>query len=283
MSTGGALRLTAQTRPLVSVTITDTRSGYPANDLYVRRFWTAVLGPSAVAELLRIAEAGRSGVRIRRPVHLHTLMETGLVQVANGEIIVGNLIPPVPGGLIKRLTPSLRIAHESWAPPVVARKLFAQGSPARQAKGYQLANRKTHRDPEVGSSAHEEHGDQPCEEATYPGACQLTRGPAGDQGLSHQLSYGPGDDTGGGEGGHRGDRTELGAEQESDDGRSDEEPHDSGQADEDQTEPDQLQQALTETGFLIHPNQERQKPALQVVDESQRGPVEQERSENDAA
>ena len=45
-------------------------SGYPAHDLYVRRFWTAVLGPSAIAERLRIAQAGRSGNRIRRPIHL---------------------------------------------------------------------------------------------------------------------------------------------------------------------------------------------------------------------
>ena len=117
MSTGGALRPTARTRPLVSVATTASGPGYPAHDLYVRRFWTAVLGAAAIAELLRIAEAARKGNRIRRPIHLQNLMEMGLVKVEGGEILIGDLIPPVPGSLLRRMTPSLRSAHERWQIP----------------------------------------------------------------------------------------------------------------------------------------------------------------------
>lgn len=117
MSTGGALRPTARTRPFVSVATTASGPGYPAHDLYVRRFWTAILGASAIAELLRIATAAQKGNRIPRPIHLKNLMEVGLVKVVDGEILIGDLIPPVPGSLIRRLTPSLRYAHEHWQIP----------------------------------------------------------------------------------------------------------------------------------------------------------------------
>ncbi|MEX0667918.1 MAG: hypothetical protein WD313_06275, partial [Acidimicrobiia bacterium] len=133
--------------------------GYPAHDLYVRRFWTAVLGPSAIAELLRIAEAGRRGNRIRRPIHLHNLMEMGLVKVLGGRILIGDLIPPVPGGLIRRLTPSLRSAHERWelpspflATPNMTPRLLAESPPASQRQGHRLTNHKADRDSEVGST-----------------------------------------------------------------------------------------------------------------------------------
>jgi len=103
MSTGGALRPTVRTRPMVSVTTRKSSVGYPAPDLYVRRFWTAILGASAIAELLQIAEAARKGTQIRRPVHLQNLMEMGLVSVVDGKIQIDDLIPPVPGALIRRL------------------------------------------------------------------------------------------------------------------------------------------------------------------------------------
>jgi hypothetical protein len=126
MSTGGALRPTARTRPLVSVATTSSGPGYPPHDLYVRRFWTAILGASATAELLRIAEAARKGTQIRRPIHLQNLMEMGLVTVVGGEIQIGDLIPPVPGVLIRRLTPSLRSAHEAWKVPPTRKLAIGQ-------------------------------------------------------------------------------------------------------------------------------------------------------------
>lgn len=118
MSTGGALRPTVGKRQLVSVTTAESGAGFPAHDLYVRRFWTALLGPSAITELLRIAEAARKGDRILRPIHLHSLMEVGLVQIVDGEIAVGQLIPPLPMSLVRRLSPALRYAHERWQAPI---------------------------------------------------------------------------------------------------------------------------------------------------------------------
>ncbi len=140
MSTGGALRPTVRKRQLVSVIATDSGAGFPAHDLYVRRFWTAVLGPSAIAELLRIAEAARKGGRVRRPIHLHNLMEVGLVQVVNGEIVIGQLIPPLPVSLVRQLSPALRYAHERWQAPFSAPPLPPEGPPACQAQGNQLTD-----------------------------------------------------------------------------------------------------------------------------------------------
>ena len=58
----------------------------------------------------------------RRPIHLHNLMEVGLVQVVDGEIVVGQLIPPLPVSLVRRLSPALRYAHERWQAPFSAHR-----------------------------------------------------------------------------------------------------------------------------------------------------------------
>ena len=55
-----ALRATVHQRPFVRPELwSDTLSGlgYPHHHRYVRRYWTAVIGPGAVADLLRLAAA----------------------------------------------------------------------------------------------------------------------------------------------------------------------------------------------------------------------------------
>ena len=267
---------------MVRVATTHSGAGFPAHDLYVRRFWTAVLGPSAVTELLRIAEAARKGDRIPRPVHLHSLMEVGLVQVVDGEIVVGQLIPPLPTSLIRRLSPALRYAHERWQAPLPA-PLFVEGPPTRQPQGDELTDHEPDCDPEIGGSADGQHGDEAGEQTADPGAGELTGGARRNQSLAHQLSDGTGYDARRGEGSDRGHRTKLGSKQQLDDGRPDEEPDQPGQADEGQPESNQFQETLPQAGLRVHPDQERQEPALQVVDEGQWRAVEQERTEDDAA
>lgn len=282
MSTGGALRPTVGKRQLVSVTITPSGAGFPAHDLYVRRFWTALLGPSAITELLRIAEAARKGERIPRPIHLHSLMEVGLVQVVDGEIVVGELIPPLPISLVRRLSPALRYAHERWRDPFPA-PLFLEGPPTRQTQGNQLTDHETDGHPEIGGSADDQHRGKPSEQTADPGAGELAGGTSGNQSLTHQLGNGTSNDARSRQGGDRGHRTKLAPKQQLNDGRPDEEPHQAGQPDQHQPKANQLQKTLPKAGLGVHPDQERQEPALQVVDERQWGSVEQERTEDDAA
>lgn len=86
----------------------DDRVGYPSDHPYVRRYWTAVLGPGAVADLLRLATAAQRGRSLRRPVNLASLTRAGLVRHSDGRILVRTVIPPVPVGSVRRMHPVLR-------------------------------------------------------------------------------------------------------------------------------------------------------------------------------
>jgi hypothetical protein len=88
-----------------------TELGYSPADPYVRRFWTAVIGPGAVADLLRLAAAARCGTRIRRPTHLHILVGEGLVFVLAGRLLVRPTIPPLGPQHTRRLPPRLQREH----------------------------------------------------------------------------------------------------------------------------------------------------------------------------
>ncbi len=87
------------------------RIGYPPTHEYVRRFWIAVLGPGAVADLLRITAAAHSGRSLKEPVHLSTLLAAGLVLWHGETLAVPDRIPPVPDHLVARFPPPLRRAH----------------------------------------------------------------------------------------------------------------------------------------------------------------------------
>ncbi|MFV1963285.1 MAG: hypothetical protein ACC658_15815, partial [Acidimicrobiia bacterium] len=55
--TGASVRPTARVRPVVPVRLSKSEGRFRPSDPYVRRFWVAAIGPSAVAELLRLVRA----------------------------------------------------------------------------------------------------------------------------------------------------------------------------------------------------------------------------------
>jgi len=106
------LRRTAMSRSRVTPVLASTEQpGYSPAHEYVRRFWIAVLGPGAVADLLRLTAAAHSGRSLKEPTHLPALVRLGLVRRENGSISVTNRIPPVPDDLVRRFPPALRRAH----------------------------------------------------------------------------------------------------------------------------------------------------------------------------
>jgi hypothetical protein len=91
---------------------TPQEPSYAVTHPYVRRFWTAVIGPGAVADLLRLATAARRGRSLRVPTHLDVLVTVGLVVAVDAMApAVVDRIPPVPPQLRTRLTPALRREH----------------------------------------------------------------------------------------------------------------------------------------------------------------------------
>ncbi len=117
---------TVRRRPLYLVEMARSpQSGYSVTDLYVRRFWGAALGAEAVADLLRIVQAGKRGNSLRRPLHLPILLRAGLIHVEDRLIFAPDRIRALAPAEVERFPPSLRIAHNDWV-----RLLPAESAPA---------------------------------------------------------------------------------------------------------------------------------------------------------
>jgi hypothetical protein len=104
-----------QRRPLVAPLLwTDHLeiSGYRPDHPYVRRYWTAVLGPGAVADLLRLITAARRGRSLPEPLHLAELARAGLVRFEPGRVWVRETVPPLSPRHLRRLPPALRGEHQ---------------------------------------------------------------------------------------------------------------------------------------------------------------------------
>lgn len=71
----------------------------------------AAIGPSAVAELLRLVQAGSRGEDVRLPRYLPTLVRAGLARIEPDGIAVVDRIPPVPVEWRWRFPPSLASEH----------------------------------------------------------------------------------------------------------------------------------------------------------------------------
>lgn len=71
----------------------------------------AAIGPSAVAELLRLVQAGLRGEDVRLPRYLPTLIRAGLTKIQSDAIAVVDRIPEVPVELRWRFPPSLAAEH----------------------------------------------------------------------------------------------------------------------------------------------------------------------------
>jgi len=223
-SSGEALRPTLIPRPLVRVRIQESTVGYPAHDLYVRRFWSAVLGVSAVTELLRLSQAARRGRAVKRPIYLQSLMEAGLVHVSDGAIVVDEHIPEVPRALLKRLPVSLRYAHDRW-PRAGLASGPAQGPPAGETECNELADHKPKGDPEIGFSPRKDHGTNATDQPPDPRAGDLTDRTGGDKSLAKDLGEGSGNDAGCDQGRHDRSRAKLDAKEQLDNGGADQPAH----------------------------------------------------------
>jgi hypothetical protein len=107
-----ACRPTAIPRPLVAALALDRDApGHLPHDPAVRRFWTAVVGPGAVADLLRLIAATRSGRRLREPLHLGILASEGLIERSGSIVLVRPRVPHLGESQLRRLRPALRTEY----------------------------------------------------------------------------------------------------------------------------------------------------------------------------
>ncbi len=111
-----AVRPTARVRPIVPVRIEEFGPGYEPSDPYVRRFWVAAIGSSAVADCLRLIRAAQRGSGVRLPRSLPVLVRVGLAQTDSAGIVIKNRLPEVPVELRWRFPPGLAAEHTHWGP-----------------------------------------------------------------------------------------------------------------------------------------------------------------------
>jgi hypothetical protein len=112
------LRPTVVPRPWIEPLLgVDAGVGHHPADPAVRRFWTAVVGPGAVADLLRLIAAAGEGRVIREPIHLPVLAAEGLVERRAATVAVGPRVPHLGEKQLRRLTPKLRAEYRRLLEP----------------------------------------------------------------------------------------------------------------------------------------------------------------------
>jgi len=110
---GAATRASAAKRPMIAPRLWhDGLVGVAPDSPYVRRFWTAILGPTAVAELLRLTTAARREAQLRRPLRLAQLVAEGLVALDSGDVLVRSTVPLLGPRQLRRLNHSLKAEHQ---------------------------------------------------------------------------------------------------------------------------------------------------------------------------
>jgi hypothetical protein len=107
----GAIRPTALPVEWIRPRLHANGDGLAPDHPAVRRFWTALVGPGAVADLLRLTAAATSGRPLRRPVHLEVLLSEGLVRRRADAVVVTPRIPYLTPGQVRRLRPALRAEY----------------------------------------------------------------------------------------------------------------------------------------------------------------------------
>jgi hypothetical protein len=112
---GASLSPTVRIRPTVPARLAEAETGLvDVGDPYVRRFWVAAIGPSAVAEVMRVTRAAEKGEDVRLPRHLPMFLRLGFVRVSDGCLIVPSKLPVVPPELRWRFPPGLAAEHSRW-------------------------------------------------------------------------------------------------------------------------------------------------------------------------
>jgi hypothetical protein len=109
------IRATAKQRAIITPIQWETTNPdittYPPKHPYIRKYWTATIGPGAVADLLRLATAARRGRSLRRPTHLHVLVRANLAHTRSGQTFVRTKIPQLTPLHVRHLPPDLRRQH----------------------------------------------------------------------------------------------------------------------------------------------------------------------------
>jgi hypothetical protein len=104
-------RPTVSQRPDIRPALWPQRSadaGFTTDDPYVRRFWTAAIGPGAVADLMRLAVAAQRDRSLPLPGSVGLLVREDLARWVDGRLFVRPTIPPLSDAQQRRLTPGLR-------------------------------------------------------------------------------------------------------------------------------------------------------------------------------
>ena len=73
-----------------------------------------MLGPGAVADLLRLATAASRDRSLRRPAGLSQLSVAGLARESEGHIEVRTVIPPLTTSQLLALPASIRRSHDQY-------------------------------------------------------------------------------------------------------------------------------------------------------------------------
>lgn len=116
-------RRTVAQRPLVRPRLSeDANGGFSPTDPYVRTYLIPLVGPGAVADLLRLTAAAYSGRPIRLPVNVSTLVREGLAtRTPDSGVLVPAKVQQLGTHQVSRLPPSLRRAHRMAHQPTTAK------------------------------------------------------------------------------------------------------------------------------------------------------------------
>ena len=114
LSSSPFIRTSAKTRPLVTPHLLEgNEAGHEPRSPYVRRWWTAAIGHSAVTELLRLIAAAHTKTPIRRPFSLDQLARESLVLLVGDQVAVRPTIPSLGPRQLNRLHPHMRAEHQT--------------------------------------------------------------------------------------------------------------------------------------------------------------------------
>ena len=108
-----ALRPTVAQRGLVRPRLGAAVDGFELHDPAAIRFWSAVVGPQAVGDLLRLVVAARRRLSVPRPLHLTALAREGLVTGIGPVLWVSPRVPRLMAHQLRRLSPGLRREYEA--------------------------------------------------------------------------------------------------------------------------------------------------------------------------